>query len=183
MSLILGYADEHFGIIMSDGRAGTVNEYYDKTRKINNKLIIGFSGYAEEIEFTLKTIIDAQDDKESITLDDFASLLKYAFQDIPDSCSFNSSFLLIGLDDNNIMSTCIFGHTTDFTIQKNICNKPRICSIGGTIEGNIINMIYTTNMHRNDISIMDRMRYTITDVSKLDPSVNQNCFYRQLYKN
>lgn len=41
---------------MSDGRAGgtvSLSETYDKTRKINDNIIIGFTGIKENIEFFL----------------------------------------------------------------------------------------------------------------------------------
>lgn len=56
MSLILGYANKDNAIIMSDGRAGengSLSEFYNKTRKINDNIIIGFAGFAEPIEFFL----------------------------------------------------------------------------------------------------------------------------------
>lgn len=54
MSLILGYANKDNAIIMSDGRAGgavSLSETYNKTRKINDNIIIGFAGIKENIEF------------------------------------------------------------------------------------------------------------------------------------
>lgn len=60
MSLILGYANKDNAIIMSDGRAGengSLSEFYNKTRKINDNIIIGFAGFAEPIEHFLNHVI------------------------------------------------------------------------------------------------------------------------------
>jgi 20S proteasome alpha/beta subunit len=75
MSLILGYANINAAIVMSDGRAGkpgSYNEYHNKTNKINDKIIVGSCGYAEECNFVLDTIInEAGDVLENYNLDDF----------------------------------------------------------------------------------------------------------------
>lgn len=54
MSLILGYANKDNAIIMSDGHAGKdgcYSEHYNKTRKINHNIILGFAGFVESTEY------------------------------------------------------------------------------------------------------------------------------------
>ena len=61
MSLILGYATKTNAVIMSDGKAGGTirpSESCNKTRKINDNIILGFAGYLEDITYAFDYITD-----------------------------------------------------------------------------------------------------------------------------
>jgi hypothetical protein len=109
-----------------------------------------------------------------IFLDEFVELFKMK----PKENEFNSSFLMLGIDSNGIMCTSIFGHVTDYHIKKNICESARYCTIGGSIDGNIINEIYKRNILNPTIPIHERPRNTVSEVSRLDSTVNDNCYFQ-----
>lgn len=180
MSLILGYANKDNAIIMSDGRAGEngcVSEYYNKTLKINNNIIIGFAGFAEPIEHFLKhTLLKMGTKREYYFVDDFWELIQFLMDDPETQEHLQSSFIILGRDKKNDMHTSIIGDLTNYKLESNIVTSPRITAIGGTIDGKIINEIYTSNIKKIDTPIADCMASTICEVAKLDTSVNTNFF-------
>jgi hypothetical protein len=78
------------------------------------------------------------------------------------------------------MYNSTIGDVTQFTLQKHIVTNPRVCSIGGTIDGKIIEKIYMDNITKFEIPIKDCMINTIKQVSQLDSSVNINYFSRTI---
>lgn len=182
MSLVLGYADSQTAIIMSDGRAGengSVSEYCNKTRKINDNIIIGFVGYLEDSMYFIECIYSELGDKiKNCYIDDFLDIAAEGMNTYAESGDFKSTFLIIGRTSLGKMKTCICGRTTNYCMQIHTLleSKGRILSIGGTIDADIIKKIYTDNFSDKTTSIPYRMVKTIKEVSKLDNSVNENCF-------
>lgn len=182
MSLVIGFGSKNEGLIVSDGRAGNISEHFDKTRKINDRIIIGFVGFLEEVEMVLNPLLEElRDEIVSYSLDDFLELLYGAFQTKPTNIIYRSSFLLIGIDNNGCMATAQIGYVTNFEIEKNVCETPRICSIGGTIDESIISSIINKNIIDRKYTILGRMKKSIGEVSKLDPSVNAITFYQYIH--
>lgn len=184
MSLILGYANKNNAIIMSDGRAGgtvSLSETYDKTRKINDNIIIGFAGIKENIEFFLSHILKEMGNyRNSYFIENFLELLEFHMKEKDTQKNLMSSFIIIGKTENKEMVTSIVGDLTNFKIEKNIVTMPRVLSIGGTVDGSIIEDIYITNIGNKEIEVEDRMRKTIKDVSMIDSSVNSNIFIQKI---
>ena len=180
MSLILAFANKDNAIIMSDGRAGEngcVSEHYNKTRKINDNIIIGFAGYAESIEHFLKaTFIEMGTERDQYYINDFWELIKFAMNLKETQEHLHSTFIIIGRDNNGNMHTSIIGQSTNYKLECSSVTTPRIVTIGGTIEGQIIGEIYMRNIKQSHIPIDTCMRDTIQEVAELDPSVNRNCF-------
>ena len=179
MSLILGYANKDNAIIMSDGRAGKngcLSEYYNKTRKINDNIIIGFAGFAEPIETFLEHIFfQMGNERNEYYVDDFWELIQFLTDDIETQKHLKSTFIILGRDRKHRMYSSIIGQTTNYKLDKQLVSAPRITSIGGTIDGKIIEEMYMYNIRQYHLPIEDCMRTTIHEVSKLDPSVNTNC--------
>jgi hypothetical protein len=180
MSLILGYANKNNAIIMSDGRAGengSLSEFYNKTRKINDNIIIGFAGFAEPIEHFLNHIIKEMGTEiNQYYIDDFWDLMTFFMNDKNTQDHLHSSFIIIGRDKHNQMHTSIIGDNTSYKLKTNLVSTPRFLTIGGTIDGKIIHDIYTKNIMQYHIPIKDCMQSTICEVAKLDSSVNTKCF-------
>lgn len=180
MSLILGYANKDSAIIMSDGRAGEngrLSEYYNKTRKINDNIIIGFAGFAEPIETFLNHCIkEMGTDIAKYYIDDFLEMVEFLVDDKETQEYLSSSFIIIGRDQNSQMYTAIIGDSTAYKSEINLVTCPRILSIGGTIEGSIIKNIYYKNIKNETLSIEECMATTILQVSRLDSSINSNVF-------
>lgn len=180
MSLILGYANKNNAIIMSDGRAGengSYAEHYNKTLKINDNIIIGFAGYVETIEHFLKaTFHEMGEERDQYYINDFWELMQFAMNLEETQKHFHSTFIIIGRDNNGNMHTSIMGQSTDYKLETSTVATPRVVSIGGTIDGKIIEEIYMRNIKKYNVPIDERMRTTIQEVSQLDISVNTNCF-------
>lgn len=180
MSLILGYANKDNAIVMSDGRAGkngSLSEHYNKTRKINDNIIIGFAGFAEPIEHFLNHVL-SQMGKElnQYYIDDFWGLMQFLMDDDETQKHLQSSFVILGRDKENNMHSSIIGDSTNYELKKSIVTTPRVTSIGGTIDGKIIEEIYMRNIKQYNVPIDDCMIATIHEVANLDGSVNTNCF-------
>lgn len=180
MSLILGYANKDNAIIMSDGRAGEngcVSEHYNKTMKINDNIILGFAGFAEPIQIFLNhTLNQIGNYEDKYYIEDFWELVQFLMDDPETHKHLKSAFIIIGRDKTHQMHTSIIGDVTNYKLCTNIVTTPRITSIGGTIDGKIINEIYTRNIQQFHVPIVECMQSTICEVAQLDSSVNTNYF-------
>lgn len=178
MSLILGYANKDNAIIMSDGRAGkpeSGSEFYNKTKKINDNIILGFAGFTESAEFFLDNVIEQMGkERGEYYIDDFWKLVTFLMDNKRFQEWFHTSFIILGRDKDNKMYNSTIGNVTQFALQKHIVTTPRVCAIGGTIDGKIIEKIYLDNIRKIEIPIADCMKNTINQVSQLDSSVNTN---------
>lgn len=179
MSLILGYANKDNAIIMSDGRAGengSLSEYYNKTRKINDNIIVGFAGFAEPIEsFLSHALSQMGTERNKYYIEDFWELMQFLMDDSETQNRLKSTFIILGRNRERQMYSSMIGNSTGYKLKKHIVSAPRISSIGGTIDGKIIEDIYRQNITQYHIPIEECMRATICEVSKLDASVNANC--------
>ncbi len=180
MTLILGYANKNNAIIMSDGRAGkngSYSEHYNKTLKINDNIIIGFAGYVESIEHFLKaTFHEMGTKRDQYYINDFWELMQFGMNLKETQKHFHSTFIIIGRDNNGNMHTSMIGQSTNYKLESSSVTTPRVVSIGGTIDGQIIENIYMRNIKQYHIPIDTCMRNTIQEVARLDTSVNGNCF-------
>lgn len=180
MSLILGYANKTNAIIMSDGRAGgnvSPSETYDKTRKINANIILGFVGYKETSEHFLNCVhMELGEKIKDCYIDEFLEIVKYGMDLDATKEHLRSSFIIIGKTDTGNIITSIVGDVTNYKIEKKIADSPRILTIGGTIDGEIINKIYYRKIKRLNVPTVKCMTDTIKEVSTLDWSVNTNTF-------
>lgn len=180
MSLIIGYANKENAIIMSDGRAGkngSLSESYNKTMKINDNIILGFAGFIEPIDLFLNHAISQMGaDRNLYYIEDFWELVQFLINDSETQLRLRSSFIILGRDKKNNMYSSIFGDNTNYKLKVNMVTTPRYTSIGGTIDGNIINKIYTDYITNYIMPVRECMQKTILQVSTLDPSVNANIF-------
>lgn len=184
MSLILGYATPTNAIIMSDGRAGkngSHSEYYDKTLKINDNIIMGFAGIMESINMFLSCILSNMgEDRKQYLIDDFLDMVNYVIQDEETKSLLQSDFVIIGRNNKQEMFTCTVGMTTNYIIEKNAATSPRYLCIGGTIDGTIIKNTYFKNMRFKDFGVEKCMANTIKEISQIDPSINSNTFFQTI---
>lgn len=185
MSLVLGYATKDYAIIMSDGRAGGTarpSEEYNKTLKFNENVILGYVGYAESCEYIIEYIYSQLNpDKSDITIDDLWDILDFVFEDEQAKVHVQATFMIIGKHSDGNMYTSIIGRVTDYKLEFNKVILPRYLSIGGTIDGNIINTIYTQNMNMLDIPVKKRLLKTIVEISAIDSSINSTTFCITIY--
>lgn len=179
MSLIVGYASKGCSMIMSDGRAlgAHPSETYNKTFALGNHTIGGFCGFAEDIENIMPVIqsIDFHNAEE------VAYFIEHELEKKPEQIRFDSSFVMVGLDSNAQLSKFLIGHLTNYKIEK-VCilNKPVFFTIGGSIPSQKINNIFNSVVHDEQLTNFGKLKETIFEVSKIDPSVNNECFYRKM---
>lgn len=180
MSLVLGYANKDIAIIMSDGRAGgtvSPSEIYDKTRKINDNIIMGFVGYRETGEHFLNCVYtDMQNRIESCFIDEFLEEVEYGISLDVTREKMRSTFMIIGRTEKREIISIIAGNSTNYKVEKKIVCDSWIRFVGGVIDRNIIYNIYMKNMSNKKMSIENCMRKTITEVSQIDNSINNNIF-------
>ena len=74
------------------------------------------------------------------------------------------------------MYTSIIGDNTNYMLEEHKVENPRYLTIGGSIDGEIINQIYSSNIKQFGSPIEKRMIDTIRKVSALDNSINTNTF-------
>lgn len=181
MSLVLGYANKNNAIIMSDGRAGgNVNpsEIYDKTRKINENIIIGFAGYKETSEHFINCIyMDMGIGIKNFYIEEFLEEVEYGMGLEATKEKLKSSFLILGRAKTGEMKFVIAGQDTNYNIKYIPIN--RIAFIGGTIPIGDIKEICKKNSGIKN-SPFEILKSTIEDVSELDSSVNKNIFYKTI---
>lgn len=181
MSLVLGYANRKNAIIMSDGRAGgtvSPSEYYDKTRKINRNIILGFVGYKETAEHFLNcTYQELGEGIKNCFIEDVLEVFQYGMGLDSIRNNLKSTFAVIGRTREGKMITAVAGNSTGYKIEKNTVDRARALFIGGScVEREWIEHIFFEHMSRKFMSIEECMKRTILDASKADSSINANTF-------
>lgn len=180
MSLVLGYTDGKTAIISSDGRAGIngcVSEEYDKTRRINKNIILGFVGLKERSEHFINcAYLEMGDNVENYYIDDFMEIVEYGMSLDATREKLQSTFIIIGKTPTDEIKFAIVGQDTNYEIKYIPTDKANVAFIGGTIPIPQIREICERNFTA-DTKIMNMVINTIREVSKLDTSVNTNCFF------
>lgn len=134
MSLILGIAFVNRALIISDGRAINastglvVDEKFDKTRKINDNVVLGFSG---ETEFPLWLLGQFENickqDISKLKADHVANILCKIAQEgvnyrkgLKETISTNFQMIVAGENSKGIIGLYSFGVPTNFKIKEDI---------------------------------------------------------------
>lgn len=181
MSIVLGYANSKNAIIMSDGRAGgTVNpsETYDKTRKINDNIILGFVGYRETSEHFLNCVYaDMGERIENCYIDEFLEEVEYGMSLDVTREKLKSTLMIIGKKENGDIRFTIAGQDTNFKLKDVSINS--IYFIGGTIPIEDIREICVKNSKSTAFPYRI-LKKTIEDVSDKDESINKNIFFKAI---
>lgn len=179
MSLVLEYANKDNAIIMSDGRAGgtaSPSETYDKTRKINNNIVLGFVGYKEASEHFLNCArMDMGERIENCYIEEFLEEIEYGMRLDVTKEKLKSTIMIIGKSENGDMRYVIAGKDTDFKIKDVPLNS--VSFIGGTVPIEDIREICKRNL-KNIASPFELLKKIIEDVSDIDESINKNIFFR-----
>lgn len=117
--------------------------------------------------------------KNEYFISDYLEMMDFYMNDKETQQHLQSSFIIIGRTKEKEMITAITGDVTNFKIEKNSVLTPRFLTIGGTVDGKIINSIYFNNI-KDTKNPLDCMKNTILQVSKIDNSVNSNFFYSSI---
>lgn len=184
MSLVLGYCNGITGVVASDGRAGGIvcpSEEYDKTRKINDCIILGFVGYRESSEHFLSCVhMELGERIRSCYIDEFLEVIKYGMSLDATREHLHSSFVIIGKTEKGDMKFVTTGQNTDFDINFLDANIGRIYPIGGTVSVSSILDICEYHSKLFEGNVKNTLKNIITDVSKIDNSINTNLYFKEI---
>lgn len=180
MSLVLGFTDGKSAIIASDGRSGgTVcpSEECNKTRKINQNIILGFVGYKENCEYFIDWASKNMGSEiEDYYIDDYLEIIEFGMNEESTQKHFQSTLMIIGKTKEDEIKFVIVGQSTGYK-TKFLPTDGRMAFIGGTIPISKIREICEYNFSTKVGKIMNVMIRIIRDVSVLDDSVNTTCFF------
>lgn len=180
MSIVIGYASEDFSFIMSDGKAmgDRATEMYDKTFKLGNHTIGGYVGFAEEVDQILNVIRQEYYGNTEEVVNDMEEL----FDLKPPHIIFDSDFTMIGRDDNGILCKYLIGKSSNYKCQKKTVSHKdgEFHYIGGTVSREEIARTINKYCKNRTLDALKKAQMIITDVAKIDPSVNDNYFYQIL---
>lgn len=184
MSLVIGFCNGKHALIASDGRAGgniCPSEEYDKTRKINNNIILGFVGYKESGEYFLNGVYSELGEKiKDCYIDKFLEVVDYGMNLKPVKGILQASFLIIGKTEQGGMQFVTCGQNTDYKLTFLDANIGRLFPIGGTIPKSDILDICEYHSKSFNGNIKTTLKNIIIDVSKIDDSINQTIYYQEI---
>jgi hypothetical protein len=182
VSLVIAYADKDKALIVSDGRAGNINEFYNKTRVINNKIILGYAGFAEESEWVLDNVINQPSiNIENVSIEEFASIFHFTFSYKPEDVEFRSDFIIAGINAENKIVMYLIGALTDFKLIEEIPSPCVIRILNNDDAQPFIDDIFKHNYSMVKLPLLERFKNCITDVATIDKSVNSNFFHAEIH--
>lgn len=181
MSLVLGYADISKCIIVSDGRFCNpdneiLSEAYDKTKRINGNVIIGFAGNAQLCEM----IIDhaAPDNfPKSASVKEVAGTLEASLRLLCDRFPGHlAQFVVAGKSQFGKAQLRAFGTEYSMLVRNPTTNAPEFVELSqtGVDARAIFQRFYSSIYNTGDIEAI--MKKTIREVAISDQSVNTTFF-------
>ena len=184
MSLVLGYCNGTTGIIASDGRTGGAvcpSEEYNKTRRINNNIILGFVGFKESSEHFLNCVhMELGERIRDCYIDEFLEVVEYGMDLDVTKEHLQSSFLIIGKTESRNMKFVLAGQDTNYSLKYIDANIGLIYPIGGTVPSKSILDICEYHSKIFDGNVKNTLKNIITDVSKIDNSINKNVYFQEI---
>ena len=199
LSFVMGYVSTKMAAIASDGRCcytdGTIKtEFYDKTRKFNNNVIIGYSGSTESCEQVLSMLqfgldqIQKEENREAY-VDEVAICLHRSIQ----MCNFpegkNVQFIVSGISTEGKMKLYSFVNTNQkdlipLTAADGVMQTAVLCPPGegkDEIGKKIFNEHLINGLKSQNAFIKDIFEASISEMADLDQSVNKNCFFQIIF--
>lgn len=185
MSVILSYADEYTAIIASDGRVtdkdlNVMDENYNKTIKINNNTIMGFSGSFENCQNIIKLIQNSEHKNfvKSLYPEDIVLFIQDVLSDFPKSIK--CSFIVCGIGKNGKICSCNVQTGENAVIQYSSTGKQTYHGAYPSEEIAKLD-IFPKALQKYFPDIMLAISETIQAISKLSPAVNGRVFYQTVH--
>lgn len=197
LSFVIGYVSTKMAAIASDGRCcytdGTIKtEFYNKTRKINNNVIIGYSGSTKACEKILSQLqLALEQIQKNGMREPYVNEVAACIHAIIPMFNFPKEhkvqFIISGISNNKEMQLYTFGNTnqTDFipliATEKEI-QIAALCSSKSNESGckifknHLINDPFVQHTPIDDI-----FKASIEEMADLDPTVNRNCFSQVIF--
>ena len=182
MSFVIGFATPDFAIIASDGRStyqdGSVaSEYYNKTKQINENVIVGFAGETALCESVLSSF------EESFlwTVETASSQVKQRLNLLNLQAPRKCSFIIAGINSKGEIELDATGISSGLQITR---QKPTAQDfVYATLSPDNIDgdQIFVKNFNSKSWeSIEEPFTSSIFEVAMLDSSVNTNCFFQKI---
>lgn len=195
MSLIIGIVFTNRAIVISDGRVKNartdlvVDEKFDKTRKINDNVILGFSGDREFSLWLLEQFENVcKQDISQLKADHVANIFCKIAQEgvdyrknLKESLPTNFQMVVAGKNNKGIMALYNFGVPTNFEIKEYIPTaKTFVYSVlsPGTKDIDSIFEKVMTNYPGRELE--DYINLLFSKVSDMDDSINTNLFMKEI---
>lgn len=199
LSFVMGYVSTKMAAIASDGRCcytdGTIKtEFYNKTRKINRNVILGYSGSTESCEKVLDALqpaleqVQMESDREAY-VNEVATCIHRAIPLFNFPKGKNVQFIVSGISDEGTMQLYSFGNTNQTNLVPLTATNDKIqtavlCPPGegkGEIGKKIFNKHLINGLKSQNAFIEDIFKASISEMADLDQSVNENCFFQIIF--
>lgn len=193
MSFVIGFATPSAALIVSDGRCQGKNntiitEYYNKTKRINDKVIIGFAGETALCEAAINALYTpapvnavATNLSANWTVNGVSICLCSFLKSLQLGHNRKCSFIVAGSNSNHQIELDTFGIISDLAIKSYIPTTTDVqyatLSPDGVDGDKIVENHLTGNYGYS--SIEDALKGAIADVAKINHSVNTN-YYSQV---
>lgn len=195
MSLVLGITFTNRAMIISDGRVTNaktnliVDEKFDKTRKINDNVILGFSG---ETEFPLWLLGQFENickqDISKLKADHVTNILCKIAQEginyrkgLKEAISTNFQMIVAGKNSKGIMALYNFGVPTNFEIKEYIPTAKNFVYSVLFPDTNGLN--YSLEKIIADYpnkGLEEYINLLFTNAADIDDSINTNLFIKEI---
>lgn len=187
MSFVIGCASETAAIIVSDGRSsasdGSISsEDYNKTRKINDHVILGFSGTTAPCEDALKyltsTVILSMSSADTVC-DAIAGRLSTQNSTLK---KMKANFIIIGIGDEKKMVVNLIQRNDSEVITKQVYpsedNVTIVTLSPDGVDGNQVVNKYLVSKSVGNVET--DLCNAVKEVAEINKSVNSHCFVQRI---
>jgi len=180
MSVVLAYANEDTAIIAGDGRVIDANnniysEQYEKVKKINDRVIIGYAGEVTPCE-CISLLLTKEENRDTVSglyVEDIVNFIEMYYKTMPPETKVG--FLICGIAKNSKIcaASTMLGQKSEIIFPSN--KEPFYCGLyPGDIpeDMDVFKKYLLTNKEP-----LDAMASTISFCAGLSLSVNRNMTY------
>lgn len=176
MSCVICMATDSIAFIAGDGRAKDLNsesiisENYRKVRRINQNVIVGFTGTDNVCVGALNCL---PDDCSVLSISEIAEILCLNARRIHCETGLSGSIILAGVENGKIVLIS-FGRANNYQISKRVPDTEEIL-MDNLYPDNINNDIFSRlYRERNGLELNKIIKDTFHEVTSLSDTVNEN---------
>jgi len=181
MSIVIAYAEKDFGIMASDGRVLenniVIDENYQKYRRLNNSIILGYAGERNTGELISKIFSTTTSPHANIdqVYDDLVNKCTDVFSNKLLRRKCTVQFILCGKDKyGNYGCCCVSIVDNKVQAARSISYPQKMIACSGRVKDTL--HIVEEYLSRGSGDIEHRIRSAIRRISRLDKSVNNHIF-------
>lgn len=182
MSIVIAVATENYAIIGSDGRAicytdnSIVTEEYNKTKRLNDHIILGCTGNASLCE----KVVSYLDTLSIPTVEEAALHIKKFLESLQLLESDKCAFAVAGITASCHIELHSLGTQSHLQINRMIPASTFVYTIlsPDNVNGD---EIFTNTLYKVGCgNLKDIIRLSIKDAAKEDFSINTNCYFQEI---